>query len=207
MFMCTSTNPWRVPGLLHQHKCGLGQTRHVQRRSVWPRCQAHDLSRWAISTNYVPDIWVKRFENFGPASLLRIIRDVFVSTDVIICLTPFISMISVFITLQCARYATLRSLFNDSSSPANTTHLYNICTILGQRRRRWTDVVQMLYICFCVCWSCIECSPKLFVCIENTFIVLLHLLITRQTRYNETINVIIMWSLWLNSWNYFKMPL
>ena len=32
--------------------------------------------------------------------------------------------------------------------PANTKHLYIICTMLGQRRRRWVDVVQM----FCVCW-------------------------------------------------------
>ena len=27
-------------------------------------------------------------------------------------------------------------------------HLYNLCTMLGQRRRRWNDVVQMLYKCF-----------------------------------------------------------
>ena len=32
--------------------------------------------------------------------------------------------------------------------PANTKHLYNICTKLDQRRRRWADVVQMLYKCF-----------------------------------------------------------
>ena len=32
--------------------------------------------------------------------------------------------------------------------PANTKHLYNICTMFGQRRRRWADVVQMLYKCF-----------------------------------------------------------
>ena len=32
--------------------------------------------------------------------------------------------------------------------PANTKHLYNICTMLDQRRRRWADVVQMLYKCF-----------------------------------------------------------
>ena len=30
----------------------------------------------------------------------------------------------------------------------NTKYLYNICTMLVQRRRRWTDVVQMLYKCF-----------------------------------------------------------
>ena len=30
-------------------------------------------------------------------------------------------------------------------SPVNAKHLYNICTMLDQRRRRWADVVQMLY--------------------------------------------------------------
>ena len=30
---------------------------------------------------------------------------------------------------------------------ANTKHLYNICTLLDQRRRRWADVVQMIYKC------------------------------------------------------------
>ena len=29
--------------------------------------------------------------------------------------------------------------------PVNTKHLYNICTMLDQRRGRWADVVQMLY--------------------------------------------------------------
>ena len=32
--------------------------------------------------------------------------------------------------------------------PANTKHLYNFCRTLDQRRRRWADVVQMLYKCF-----------------------------------------------------------
>ena len=32
--------------------------------------------------------------------------------------------------------------------PVNTKHLYSICTMLDQRRRRWADVVQMLYKCF-----------------------------------------------------------
>ena len=29
--------------------------------------------------------------------------------------------------------------------PANTKHLYNICAMFDQPRRRWADVVQMLY--------------------------------------------------------------
>ena len=33
-------------------------------------------------------------------------------------------------------------------NPVNTKHLYNICTMLDQRRRRWADVVQILYKCF-----------------------------------------------------------
>ena len=32
--------------------------------------------------------------------------------------------------------------------PVNTKQLYNICTMLDQRQRRWVDVVQMLYKCF-----------------------------------------------------------
>ena len=40
-----------------------------------------------------------------------------------------------------------------NSVPVNTKHLYNICTMLGQRRRRWPDVVQMLYTCVFACWG------------------------------------------------------
>ena len=29
-----------------------------------------------------------------------------------------------------------------------TKHLYNICPILAQRLRRWSNIVQMLYQCF-----------------------------------------------------------
>ena len=32
--------------------------------------------------------------------------------------------------------------------PANTKYLYSVYTMLSQRRRRWTDVVSMLYKCF-----------------------------------------------------------
>ena len=37
---------------------------------------------------------------------------------------------------------------NGFSDPGNTKHVYNICTMSDQRRRRWVDVVQMLYKCF-----------------------------------------------------------
>ena len=32
--------------------------------------------------------------------------------------------------------------------PANTKHLYNICTTSAQRLRRRSNIVQMLYKCF-----------------------------------------------------------
>ena len=32
--------------------------------------------------------------------------------------------------------------------PVHAKHLYIICTMLDQRRRRYADVVQMLYKCF-----------------------------------------------------------
>ena len=35
-----------------------------------------------------------------------------------------------------------------SSYPVNTGYLYNICTMLDQRRRRWSDVVRMEFKCF-----------------------------------------------------------
>ena len=38
--------------------------------------------------------------------------------------------------------------------PANTKHLYNICTTSAQRLRCWTDIVQMLYKCFVFAGIC-----------------------------------------------------
>ena len=32
--------------------------------------------------------------------------------------------------------------------PVNTKHLYNMFTMVDQRRRRWSDIVNMLYKCF-----------------------------------------------------------
>ena len=37
------------------------------------------------------------------------------------------------------------SVLSCPSFPVSTKHLYNICTMLDQRRRSWADVVQMLY--------------------------------------------------------------
>ena len=37
---------------------------------------------------------------------------------------------------------------NSVSYPVNAKHWYNSCTMLDYRRRRWADVVQMLYKCF-----------------------------------------------------------
>ena len=40
------------------------------------------------------------------------------------------------------------TLLSQGDYPANIKHLYDICTMLDQRRRRWAHVVQMLYKCF-----------------------------------------------------------
>ena len=40
------------------------------------------------------------------------------------------------------------TLAHKVSPPANTKHLYNICTTSSQRLRRWSNIVQMLYKCF-----------------------------------------------------------
>ena len=39
-------------------------------------------------------------------------------------------------------------LYRISITPANTKHLYSICTTSAQRLRRWANIVQMLYKCF-----------------------------------------------------------
>ena len=39
-----------------------------------------------------------------------------------------------------------------STLPVNTKHLYNICKMLDQRRRRWADVLQMFYKSFACTW-------------------------------------------------------
>ena len=39
-------------------------------------------------------------------------------------------------------------VYKGGYNPANTKYLYNVYTMLCQRRRRWVDVVYMLYKCF-----------------------------------------------------------
>ena len=40
--------------------------------------------------------------------------------------------------------------------PANKKQKHNICTMLDQRRRRWADVVQILYKCFVFAWMTVN---------------------------------------------------
>ena len=49
-----------------------------------------------------------------------------------------------------------------SQQPANTKHLYTICTKSAQRLRRWSNIVQMLYKCFVFTgqWPCRGHSPS-----------------------------------------------
>ena len=44
-------------------------------------------------------------------------------------------------------------------NPANTKHLHNICTMLDQRRRRWANVVQILYRYFVITGECALIVP------------------------------------------------
>ena len=41
----------------------------------------------------------------------------------------------------------LSMLCASPANPVNAKHLYNICTMLDRRRRRWADVEQLLYKC------------------------------------------------------------
>ena len=56
------------------------------------------------------------------------------------------------------------------SSPVNAKHLYSICTMLDQRRRRWAGVVQMLYKCFVFAGNVLSASSG----ITNTLTLTLH---------------------------------
>ena len=56
--------------------------------------------------------------------------------------------------LSCQRHlndpcvVTNNSDLNRGGVPANTNHLYKICTMSAHRLRRWSNIVQMLYKCF-----------------------------------------------------------
>ena len=59
-------------------------------------------------------------------------------------------------------------LYNDSPpraqagvTPANTNHLYNICTTSAQRLRRWSNIVQMLYKRFVFAGTAMRVNIKL----------------------------------------------
>ena len=64
----------------------------------------------------------------------------------------------------------------DKYKPENIKHLYNICAILVQRRRRWADVAQMSYKCFMLAglyvskiWADVaQMSYKCFIFAKNT---------------------------------------
>ena len=45
-------------------------------------------------------------------------------------------------------------------NPANTKHLYNICTTSVQHRRRWANIVQVLYKSFVFAGKITEASPS-----------------------------------------------
>ena len=55
-------------------------------------------------------------------------------------------ILSYYVLDQRSSIEALNSLY--VAIPVNTKQLYNICTMLDQRRRPWGDVVQMLYKCF-----------------------------------------------------------
>ena len=60
----------------------------------------------------------------------------------------WILMAVMYLIVQVSLQIILPSEFKRFRDPLNTKHLYNIDTMLVQRRRRWADVVSMLYKCF-----------------------------------------------------------
>ena len=53
----------------------------------------------------------------------------------------------------------VRSRITTQHLLVSTKHLYTICTMLDQRRRRCADVVQMLFKMFCVCRPLTASTP------------------------------------------------
>ena len=62
-------------------------------------------------------------------------------------------------TIQKAYYS---DYYNMQRVAWGTKYLHNICTMLDQRRRRWDNVVQMLYKCFV--FTGVKCQNMLFLC-------------------------------------------
>ena len=53
--------------------------------------------------------------------------------------------------------------------PANTKHLYNICTTSAQRLRRWSNIVQMVYKCFVFAGFILTCPPAVDSCLPRSY--------------------------------------
>ena len=60
--------------------------------------------------------------------------------------SPFLSVKPTFLSVN--ELIVIRGAGLTKSYPVDTRYLYNIFTMLDKRRRRWADVVQMLYKCF-----------------------------------------------------------
>ena len=72
--------------------------------------------------------------------------------------------------------------------PSKHKHLYNICTMLLQLRRRWAVVVQMLYECFMVAGiisHMYTVDPVIFACLDFREFVILGLYTYRKSRIRE----------------------
>ena len=78
------------------------------------------------------------------------------------------------LVVYCCRL--IRSMWG-SVNPVNTKHLYNICTLLDQRRRRWANNIQM----FCVCWEVGYRMQLRSVIFRYTVYFLLHVLEKHET--------------------------
>ena len=96
---------------------------------------------------------------------------------------------STFPTMTQHRALTLNSSSVTRSykqTPANTKHLYNICTTSAQRLRRWTNIVQMLYKCLCLLGS----IPKPIVWVQTTHIILITIPILMWCTWQKYKNII-----------------
>ena len=70
------------------------------------------------------------------------------SITVLLSICVFLLMVSERMPATSDTVPLIGQYHNHLITPVNTTHLYSICTMMDQRRRRWADCVQMLYKCF-----------------------------------------------------------